>query len=166
MSIQYSARQGATRPIAAGVLIVLAAPLLGLFPGLALYAIGLVPREAVAFGSGAQGTISMAYILNGIQSVVAGLLAGLAIWKQGSVSPQHWRAVSAILALAWITLVGIYVKFQPPSLLLIVILYLGASAMFASWVLRIMIVKLRWMRLTASERAKRDWQPRRDRQPN
>jgi hypothetical protein len=144
MTFQHSARRGATRPIAAGLLITLAAPLLGLCPVLAWYALGLGLDQ---FGVGAAWALSMAYVLTGIPAAIAGLVAGLAIRKNGWVSAEHWRAVTGILAFAWITLVAMYVKFQPPSLLLTVILYLIAAAIFASWALRLIIIKLRWMRV-------------------
>jgi hypothetical protein len=151
MSFQDGARRVATRPAAAGLLIALTAPILGLCPVLALHALGLGPGESMLFDLGAPWTLSMAYALIGVPSVIAGLLAALAIRKNGSISAPHWRAVTGILTLAWITLLGMYVKFQPASLLLTVIVYVIAAAIFASWALRLMIIKLRWMRKPARD---------------
>ena len=151
MTIRDSTQRGVTRPVAAGLLIALAGPLLGMCPLLVGSGLGLGLDEFPIVGPGALWTLSLAYFLTGIPSIIAGLLTAWAIARNGWISAQHWRAVTAMLVLAWITLLGMYVKVQPASLGVIMMLYLIVAAIFASWALRLTIIKLRWMRQPARD---------------
>jgi hypothetical protein len=146
MTIRDSTQRSVTRPVAAGLLIALAGPLLGMCPLLVGAGLGLGLDAFAVFDVGILWIFLLAYFLMAAPSVIAGLLAALAIRRDGWVSPQHWRAVTAILTSSWIILLMMYVTIQPVSLGLIIIPYLIAMAIFASWALRLIIIRLRWMR--------------------
>jgi hypothetical protein len=139
------ARRAGARPVAAGLLVALAAPLVGVFPLLIWSALGLSVHGIPLGDLGPVWTATMAYMVAGIPSIVAGLAVGLAIRSRGWIAAPHWRAVTGILLLAWVTLLSIRVQVQPVSLGLILTLYFIAAVIFASWALRLVIIKLGWM---------------------
>jgi hypothetical protein len=134
------------RPIAAGLLVMLTAPLFGACPLLVWTGLGLDVHGFPLRDFGPLGIIYVVYLFGGIPAIVAGLVVGLAIRMHGWISPQHWRAVTGILTLAWITILGARVKFEPASLGLIAMLYFIVAMVFASWAVRVLIIKLGWIR--------------------
>jgi len=135
------------RSIAAGLLIALAAPPLGLAPILAWFAMG-------------QGEFSLpnvplisilpdSYFIGGIQAVLAGILIAWGIYRQEWVSLAAWMALTIILGLAPIILLIAFGE-RPTGLFYMshfnTACYLMTAALFASLVLRIVIIMLGWMR--------------------
>lgn len=133
------------RPVAAGLLVALAAPLLGVSPLLIWSGLGQTVQGIALGDFGALWTVYMAYLLVGIPSIVAGLVVWLAIKQRGWITVPHWRAVTGLLLLAWVTLLSIWVQIRPVSLGLLLTLYLIVAGIFASWALRLMLVRLGWM---------------------
>jgi hypothetical protein len=133
------------RPIAAGLLVALAAPLTGVCPLLVWSALGQTVHGIALGELGALWTVYMAYLLVGIPSIVAGLVVWLAIQRTGWITAPHWRAVTGVLLLAWVTLLSMNVQIQPASLGVMLTLYLTAATIFASWALRVLVIRLGWM---------------------
>jgi hypothetical protein len=150
--VNFSGRKvrATPRPIAAGLLIALTAPLFGLFPILAWFALGLgdfslgyLNVQSIIFGT---------YFFGGIQSVIAGTLVALAIWRLSWVSAQYWTALTAILGLAPVALFLLNGGAEPSRSSIVyvadssVAFYFIVAALFASLVLRVLIIALGWMR--------------------
>lgn len=142
---------GGWKPIAAGLLIAVSAPLLGLCPILAWFALGM--GEFSLGYLTVPSTILSAYFFGAAQSVIAGLWVGLPIQRHGWISLRHWIALSVVLGgLAPVVLLLMNSGTQPRGTGLIYIsdlsitCYFIAAALFASLVLRLLIVRLGWMR--------------------
>lgn len=127
------------RPVAAGWLIALTAPL-ALCPMLAFIVSG---QNEVIFGDFSYVSTSMAdYLLGGIQSFVGGMLTALAIRQNGWISSRWWWAYSIVFGLA------------PGALLFPIVggaglnigFYFLIATLVASVLLRRLIIALGWMR--------------------
>ena len=142
-------RTAGTRPIAAGLLIALAAPPLGLTPILAWFAMGLgefsLPNVTLI------STLPDSYFFGGIQACLAGALVGWAIYRRGWVSLVAWILLTIILGLAPVVVL-MMIRPESGSTGLIYVsdfsiaCYLMAAAFFASLVLRAVLIALGWMR--------------------
>jgi hypothetical protein len=138
-----------TRPIAAGLLIALAAPPLGLSAITAWFTIGL--GEFSISNLPVESGLPVSYLFGGIQACLAGAFVGWVIYRQGWVSPGAWMLLTIILGLA--PVVGLMLT-RPESeytgLIYVsdfkVACYLMAAAFFASFVLRVVLIALGWMR--------------------
>jgi hypothetical protein len=139
------------RSIAAGLLIALAAPPLGLALILAWFAMGQgefslpnVPLISVLPDS---------YFIGGIQAVLAGILIAWGIYRQEWVSLAAWMALTIILGLAPVILLIAFGE-RPTGLFYMshfnAACYLMAAALFASLVLRVLIIVLGLMRRPAA----------------
>lgn len=141
-------KQGGPRPIAAGLLIALAAPPLGMSVILAWFAagqgefsLGYVP---------VQSALPASYYLGGIQAAVAGTLIGWTIHRRGWVGRDTWTVLTVLLALApVVVLMLIGVEPGKGALLYVsnvkIACYLIAATLSASLVLRMLIIALGWM---------------------
>lgn len=142
-------RPAGTRPIAAGLVIALAAPPLGLTPILAWFAMGLgefsLPNVTLI------SILPDSYFFGGIQACLAGALVGWAIYKRGWVSLAPWMLLTIILGLAPVVVLML-TRTEPAGTGLIYVsdfriaCYLMAAAFFASFVLRVVLIALGWMR--------------------
>ena len=142
MSHQNSCQHKKTRPIAAGLIIALAGPPLGLLPNLLWSAVGLPLGK---FPSAVLGVPGFAYVMLGLPAIIAGLAAALTIWRNEWVNSQQWAAATAILPLAWFTWLARGFEI-PPAYLLFPTVYILVAAGFSSLVLRWLILALGWMR--------------------
>ena len=144
-------RRGGLRSIAAGLLIALAAPPLGLAPILAWFAMGLgefslpnVPLISILPDS---------YFIGGIQAVLAGIVVAWGIYRQGWVSLAAWMALTIMLGLAPVILLIAFGE-RPTGLFYMshfnAACYLMAAAFFASLVLRVLVIVLGLMRRPAA----------------
>jgi hypothetical protein len=135
------------RAVAAGLLIAVAAPPLGLLPILAWFAIGQgefsLPKAPLI------SNLPVAYFFGGIQTVLAGILVAWGIYRQGWVSLAAWMALTTILGLVpviYLMLMGegstglFYMSHFKAAC------YLMVAAFFASLVLRVLVIALGWMR--------------------
>jgi hypothetical protein len=123
------------RPIAAGLLIAAAAPPLVICPILTWFELW---SSEVSFGHfSVLSTIVVAYFLGGVQSIVAGWLVALAIQEHGWIGTASWMGYAAVLGLFPVFLI----YASEPS----VILYFSLLILFASFALRLLVVRLRWM---------------------
>ena len=141
------------RSIAAGLLIALAAPPLGVTPILAWFAMGQgefsLPNVPLI------SALPVAYFFGGIQAVLAGILVGWGIYRQGWVSLAAWMALTIILGLAPVILLIAFGE-RPTGLFYMshfnAACYLMAAAFLASLVLRVLVIALGLMqRPTAAE---------------
>jgi len=142
-------RPAGTRPIAAGLLIALTAPPLGLSAIAAWFTIG--QGEFSLSQVPMRSALPVSYFFGGIQACLAGAFVGWAVYRRGWVSLAAWMVLTVILGLAPIVLLML-TRQEPAYTGLIYIsdfkvaCYLMAAAIFASLVLRVLIIALGWMR--------------------
>ena len=149
------------RPIASGLLIAIAGSPLGVLSIVLVMAAGeLITTQkwskiAGLFRTFFDTLLPFSYIFGGIPAVLAGLLIGVALYRNGWVGWAYWIVVTFSLGIAAIfiaDLIGVLKMrlFQPDTALFrldmeLVAFFVGPT-LFASLVLRWVIIWLGWMR--------------------
>jgi hypothetical protein len=148
------------RPLAAGLLVALAGPLLGSIPLLMLFHYaGTAQPYASAYGviSSFPKAISAGYFWGALPAILAGGAIAWGILSKGWVSLRYWLWLTLLLAAA-LPLVFLFGGFSERGVSLSafavvsITLFFLASVLFASLVLRAAIVRLGWMQRPAEDR--------------
>lgn len=138
------------RPIAAGLLILLAGPPLGCCAVLAWFAAGFG-----AFSLGYVGLAAMdflgSYVFGGTQSALSGFIVARHIRVYGWISLQYWLFLTACISLVSAIILDVFFyQNQRQGLLYISfydeLTYFAVATFFSSLFLRILIIGLGWMR--------------------
>lgn len=135
--------------MAAGLLIAFAAPPVGMVPILVWFAMG--QGEFSLSYVPLQSALPASYMAGGIQGLLAGMVVGWGIHRRGWIGLEAWMALTVGLALASISVLML-IGNEPGKSGLIYIsnvsiaCYLVAAALFASLVLRWVIMALGLMR--------------------
>lgn len=153
MTVEHGDERKQCRPFAAGALIALAGPLLGSIPLLLLFQYaGAAQPYASAYGiiRSFPTAIATGYFWGTLPAIVAGGVIAQAILSKGWVSIRYWLWLTIFLA-AMLPLVFLFGGFSGRGVSLnafaavsIALFFLG-STLFASLVLRTMIIRLGWM---------------------
>lgn len=138
------------RPIAAGLLVALIAPLLALCPLLTLF---VLVNDEVIFGDfTVTSALLPAYFGGGVQSITGGTLVSLAMQTGGWISAQRWVAYTVALGLAPGALLLLMAIAHPSReettgwpYVIIALSFLTAT-LLASLFLRVLIIGIGWMR--------------------
>ena len=142
-------RRRAMRAVAAGLLIALAAPPLGMSVIEAWFAIG--QGEFSLTHVPMRSALPASYFVGGIQACLAGALVGWMIYRDGWVSLGAWILLTLILGLAPVILLMLtHQETAYTGLIYIsdfkIACYLMGAALFASLVLRLLLIALGLMR--------------------